>query len=206
MKNKTLFSFPVATHTWGVVPVGFLNTLFPFFSTLPPFLPSLLPLSLAFIPNVFLKNLFWRIEVPHSGLNEVFGIYGFHFPVHMESSLQLSDSPTDCGVSLTFRSGLTTTVMRNFQPQERLHCTNEHLLTGGRWNNLALWGAFPLPSGPSQLWELFAFSGWQFQKNHSVFENGQEYILQGVPMLALVLTHFRDHCMYEKEKETGQSK
>lgn len=68
MRNKIVFSSPVATRTGGMVPAGFLNTLFPFFPTLPPFLLSSLLLSLAFIPNVFLKSIFWRTDVCHGAL------------------------------------------------------------------------------------------------------------------------------------------
>lgn len=76
MKNKILFSSPVATHTQGMVLIGFLNTISVFLAT---FYLSLLPLSLAFIPNVFLKSIFWKTEAFHGGLMNWSGICGFTF-------------------------------------------------------------------------------------------------------------------------------
>ena len=84
--------------------------------------------------------------------------------------------------------------MKNFQQQEYFPGTNKHFLTGGEGGGiLPLLGGFPLLFSPSQ---LFAFSGWQFQKKHSVLENCKGYILQEVPVFALVLTHFRNHYRY----------
>lgn len=150
MKNKILFSSPAATHTRGMVPVGFPHTLFPFFPILPPSLLSLLPPSLAFIPNVFLRSIFWRTEVCHSGLMKRSGICGFHLP---NGILFTVYSPINCSISLPFSVGLTISIKKNVWRQEYFPGTNKHFLIGGEVEGFHFLSPLPL-----------AFSEWKFQK------------------------------------------
>lgn len=123
----------------------------------------------------------------------------------MAYSLQCGYSLIDCSISLTFSVGLTITVMKNVWQQEHFQGTNEHFLTaGGVEEPCPFGGGFPFPPSPSQLWELLAFSEWQFQKKHSVFENCKEHILQEMPVFAL-LSHTLGIIMGTK-KRNGKSK
>lgn len=169
-----------------MVPVAFLNTLFPFFSTLPPFLLGLLPLSLAFIPCVFLKSIFWRMDVALAFVDSTF-LLKWHILYSLSIHLQ-----TVVFLSVEF----TINIMKISQQQGQFRDSNEHFLAAGRVEESCPFGEGfhflpPLPSSKNSL-HLVDDS---FRKS-TLFENYKEYILQEVPVFALVLTHVRDHYGY----------